>query len=117
VVLLAEIRAAQLALGERVDSRGHAVREAAPLSADLDRLVASLKTAWREGERRPTHKRAYRRRKPILRRGSMLDAVLEEMHGWLDAEPGLSAKAGAGPAARAGAGTLPGHAAADRCSI
>ena len=94
VVLLAEIRAAQAALGERVDRRGTtAVREATPLPGDLDRFVASLKTAWREGERRPTHKRAYRRRKPVPKRGSMLDAVLEEMHGWLDAEPGLSAKA------------------------
>jgi hypothetical protein len=94
VVLLAEIRAAQAALGERVDRRGTtAVREAAPLPADLDRFVVSLRTAWREGERRPTHKRAYRRRKPVPKRGSMLDAVLDEMHGWLDAEPGLSAKA------------------------
>ena len=94
VVLLAEIRAAQAALGERVDRRGTtAVREAAPLPGNLDRFVASLRTAWREGERRPTHKRAYRRRKPVPKRGSMLDAVLDEMHGWLDAEPGLSAKA------------------------
>lgn len=94
VVLLAEIRAAQASLGERVDRRGTtAIREAAPLPADLDRFVASLKTAWREGERRPTHKRAYRRRKPVSKRGSMLDAVRAEIHGWLDAEPGLSAKA------------------------
>jgi hypothetical protein len=94
VVLLAAIRAAQVALGERVDRRGTtAVREVAPLPADLDRFVASLKTAWREGERRPTHKRAYRRRKPVPKRGSMLDAVREEINGWLDAEPGLSAKA------------------------
>ena len=55
--------------------------------------MASLKTAWREGERRPTHKRAYLRRKPAPKRGSMLDAVREQIHGWLDAEPGLSAKA------------------------
>jgi len=60
---------------------------------EVDRFVASLKTAWREGERRPTHKRAYRRRKPVPKRGSMLDAVRDEIHGWLDAEPGLSAKA------------------------
>lgn len=94
MVLLAEIRAAQVTLGERVDRRGTtAVREAAPIPADLDRFVASLKTAWRGGERRPTHKRAYRRRKPVPKRGSMLDAVREEVNGWLDDEPGLSAKA------------------------
>jgi hypothetical protein len=93
VLLLAEIRAAQVALGERVDRRGTtAVRAAAPSPVDVDRFVASLKTVWREGERRPTHKRAYRRRKPVPKRGSMLDAVREEIHGWLDAEPGLAAK-------------------------
>jgi hypothetical protein len=93
VLLLAEIRAAQAALGERVDRRGTAaVRAAAPVSADVDRFVASLRTAWQEGEQRPTHKRAYRRRKPMPKRGSMLDAVRDQIHGWLEAEPGLSAK-------------------------
>jgi hypothetical protein len=115
VLLLAEIRAARVALGERVDRRGAtAVREVAPLPADLDRFVASLKTAWREGERRRTHKRAYRRRKPVPKRGSMLDAVREEIHGWLDAEPRALGQGGTHPAAWAGTGTLPGHAAADR---
>jgi hypothetical protein len=93
VLLLAEIRAAQAALGERVDRRGTtAIRAAEPVPADVDRFVASLRTAWREGEQRPTHKRAYRRRKPVPKRGSMLDAVREEIHGWLEVEPGLSAK-------------------------
>ena len=93
VLLLADIRAAQAALGERVDRRGTtAVRGAAPAPVDVDRFVASLKTVWREGEQRPTHKRAYRRRKPVPKRGSMLDAVRDEIHGWLEVEPELSAK-------------------------
>lgn len=93
VLLLAEIRMAQAELGERVDRRGTtAVREATTAPADVDRFVASLKTVWREGEQRPTHKRAYRRRKPVPKRSSMLDAVRDELHSWLDAEPGLSAK-------------------------
>jgi hypothetical protein len=59
---------------------------------ELDRFVASLKTAWREGEQRPTHKRAYRRRKPVPKRTSVLDALREQIHGWLAAQPGLSAQ-------------------------
>ena len=93
VVLLSEIRAAQAELGTRVDRRGTtAVRDAAPAPVAVDRFVASLKTAWREGEQRPTHRRAYRRRKPVPSRCSMLDAVRDDVHGWLDVEPGLSAK-------------------------
>ena len=93
VLLLAEVRAAQAELGERVDRRGTtAVREAGSAPAEVDRFVASLKTGWREGERRPTHKRSYRRRKPAPKRGSMLDTVREEIHGWLEAAPGLSGK-------------------------
>jgi hypothetical protein len=42
---------------------------------DPDRFAASLKTAWRDGEPRPTHRRPYRRRKPIPKRPSMLDEV------------------------------------------
>jgi hypothetical protein len=93
VVLLSEIRAAQAELGTRVDRRGTAaVRDAAPAPVEVDRFVASLKTAWREGEQRATHRRAYRRRKPVPKRGSMLDPVRDEFHGWLEVEPGLSAK-------------------------
>jgi hypothetical protein len=47
VILLAEIRAAQAELGERVDHRGtEPVPQ--PIIVDLDRFAASLKTAWRD---------------------------------------------------------------------
>jgi hypothetical protein len=65
VLLLAEIRAAQAELGERIDQRGTGAIRQVPAPVQLDRFVASLKTAWRQGEQRPTHQRACRRRKPV----------------------------------------------------
>jgi hypothetical protein len=91
VVLLAEIRAAQAELGERVDRRG--TEPAQPQSAivDLDHFAASLETTWRDGERRATHRRPYRRRKPVPRRPCMLDDVQDRIRAWLDLEPTVSA--------------------------
>lgn len=91
VVLLAEIRAAQAELGQRVDRRGIEAAGVQPIVMDRDRLAASLKTAWRDGERRATHRRPYRRHKPIPRRPSMLDGVQAEIRTWLDADPTISA--------------------------
>ena len=91
VVLLAEMRAAQAELGKRVDARGTgAGREDPPAPLDLARFTASLRTAWSEGEKRPTHRRRYVRVKPVVRT-SMLDAVRDQLLAWLDAQPALSA--------------------------
>ena len=91
VLLLAEIRAAQADLGERVDERGMgAERSAPPAPMDLAQFAASLKVAWSEGERRPTHRRRYVRIKPVVRT-SMLDAVRDQLLAWLEAKPALSA--------------------------
>ena len=68
MALFAEIRAAQAELSERVDRRGKAPVGPQPIAVDLNRFAAGLKTAWREGEQRPTHRRPYRRRKPAPRR-------------------------------------------------
>src|SRR5262249_27558528 len=76
---------------ERVDQRGTKPPSQQPIVVDLDRFAASLKTAWCEGERRPTHRRPYRRRKPVPRRPSMLDGVRDQIHAWLDCEPMCSA--------------------------
>ena len=84
------MRAAQAELGERVDQRG-TEPAGQPIVVDLDRFAASLKIAWREGERRPTHRRPYRRRKPIPRRPTMLDDVQDQIQAWLDREPAISA--------------------------
>lgn len=93
VLLLAEMRAAQAELGERVDERGMgAGRGDGPAPVDLARFAASLRVAWSGGERRPTHRRRYIRRKPLVR-PSVLDAVRERIVAWLDERPSLTAVA------------------------
>jgi len=57
---------------------------------DLTQFTASLKVAWSERERRPTHGRRYVRVKPVVRT-SMLDAVREQLLAWLEAQPALTA--------------------------
>ena len=92
ILLLNEIRAAQAELGKRVDRRGMApAREAS--GPALEQFVAHLGTAWRDGERRPTHRRPYRRVKPIPKRPSALDPVRSEIDAWLAEQPTLSAVA------------------------
>ncbi len=92
IVALADIRAAQAELGRRVDARGTG-RAEPPGRIDLARFTAGLKTAWQDGERRPTHRRRCTRRKPLPPRPSMLDPVREQLLAWLEAEPDLSAVA------------------------
>ena len=91
VLLLAEMRAAQAELGKRVDARGMgAGRGDAPAPIGLAQFTASLRVAWSEGKKRPTHKRRYVRVKPVVRT-SMLDAVRDQLLAWLGAQPALSA--------------------------
>jgi len=91
VLLLGEIRAAQVELGKRVDRRGPSQDQADPVTVDLKAFAASLKTAWKAGETRPTHHRPYRRRKPIPIRPSKLDAYKDQLSAWLEAAPALTA--------------------------
>lgn len=91
VMLIGEIRAAQADLGKRIDRRGiDGVREPA-VPADLRRFAAGLRIAWRQGENRPSHRRPYRRRKPLPQRPSMLDDLHERIRVWLADEPGITA--------------------------
>jgi hypothetical protein len=92
VALLAAIRSAQADLGKRVDARGLG-RSEKPEPIDIGWFAASLRTAWKEGERRPIHRRRYVRRKPVPTRPSMLDPVRDAILAWLEAEPDLSAVA------------------------
>ena len=93
VVLLAEIRAAQADLAARVDRRGsHERNTAVSTEADLKRFTKGLQVAWREGEQRASHRRPYRRRKPVARRAHMLDAHAARIQIWLGADPALSAE-------------------------
>ena len=68
-------------------------RQAAPITVDMAAFASSLRTAWREGEQRLTHRRPYRRRKPVPKRGSMMDGVADEVRSWMAVTPGISAEA------------------------
>jgi hypothetical protein len=91
VLLRAEMREAQVELGRRVDRRGLSADQADPVTIDLKGFAASLKTAWQAGETRPTHRRPYRRRKPIPIRPSMLGPYEDQIRAWLEAAPALTA--------------------------
>jgi hypothetical protein len=91
VLLFEEVRAAQEELGRRIDRRGlDATSTGAPVF-DLQRFSANLKTAWQAGENRRTHRRPYRRHKPIPRRATMFDEHESQIRSWLEADPTLAA--------------------------
>jgi hypothetical protein len=72
-----------------VDRRGTGPVEAeGPIVIDMG---AALERTARHGEQRAIHRRPYRRVKPIPQRPSMLEPHREEVAGWLDAEPTITA--------------------------
>jgi hypothetical protein len=91
VQLIAEIRAAQAELGQRIDRRGLDGAREPVAPVDLTRFTTGLRIAWRQGEQRPTHRRPYRRRKPVPQRSSMLDDLHEQIRVWLAEAPGVTA--------------------------
>jgi len=96
VALLAQMRAAQEELGERVDRRGS--KSAAPLPAppsapDAAAFAKALGKTAEAGEPRATHRRLKRRYKTRVRMPSMLDPHVGMIEGWLAAEPQLTALA------------------------
>ncbi|HEX3364376.1 MAG TPA: transposase family protein [Phenylobacterium sp.] len=91
VLLLAEMRTAQEELGRRVDRRGLTKEQADPIVVDLQRFAVGLKTAWRTGEQRTTHRRQYRRRKPVPVRPGMLAPFEDQIRAWLQAAPAMPA--------------------------
>lgn len=91
VLLFAGIRAAQEELGRRIDRRGLHAKFEEPIVVDLQRFAANLKTAWKNGETRPTHRRPYRRTKPWPKRASMYEPFEAQIKSWLKEEPTLSA--------------------------
>jgi hypothetical protein len=92
VALLAEIRAAQDMLGERIGKRGLAV---AGVSAAVDPLdfAQTLGATTSTGEVRATHRKAKRKYKTRVRMPSKLDPHLATIEGWLATEPQLTALA------------------------
>lgn len=85
VILLAQIRAAQGELGNRIAHR----KAHAPVDSPI--AVSDLQTAWQDGEIRPTHRRRYVRTKPVPRRAKIFDDVQTEIDKLLRANPTLSA--------------------------
>lgn len=88
VQLLGEIRAAQAALVAIADGDGAVP---APIDApSIEAFLAGLRTAWKEGEVRPTaqakpkQKRGRRRPDPLVR-------VTEQLRSWFEADPSRTA--------------------------
>jgi len=97
VALLAEIRAAQTELGNRVDRRAgklHGVLRASP-SAEAN-FARTLGLRIESGEPRATHRRPKRPYKKRIRMPSKLDPHLSAIEDWLTLEPHLTAVAVAG---------------------
>ena len=85
VRLLSEIRAAQQELVEIAD-RPVAGTIAPPAAPTLEQFLTGLRTAWREGEVRPTL-RPKEKAKRGRRRPDPLVSVTDQIRGWFEAEP------------------------------
>jgi hypothetical protein len=87
VHLLQEIRAAQQQLVEIADRPAPSAAEAVkPASPTLEQFLSGLRTAWQEGEVRPT---SVPKAKPkrLRRRPDPFAAITTELRGWFEAEP------------------------------
>ncbi len=97
VALLAEMRAAQTALGARDDARAGKVA-AVPLRApspppDTVTFAKALGNDVLRGEQRATHRRKRKPYKTRMRMPSILDPHIEDIERWLASEPRLTALA------------------------
>jgi hypothetical protein len=91
VQLLAEIRAAQEELGERIGKRGLVTAADSVSPADPLSFARSLGTTATTTEVRATHRRPKRRYKKRIRMPSKLDPHLAAIENWLAVEPQLTA--------------------------
>ena len=85
VRLLREVRAAQQRLVEIADSMAGG-EGAPPTGPTLEQFLSGLRTAWRDGEVRPTA-RAKEKAKRGRRRPDPLVSVTALLHSWHEAEP------------------------------
>ena len=85
VRLLSEIRTAQQELVEIAD-RPIAGTIAAPTASTLEQFLTGLRTAWRDGEVRPTL-RPKEKAKRGRRRPDPLVSVTDRTRGWFEAKP------------------------------
>ena len=89
VRLLQQIRAAQQELADLADRPtvgADAATATAPAEATLEQFLSGLRTAWQEGEVRPTS-RPKEKAKRGRRRPDPFAAVTAQMHEWFQAEP------------------------------
>ncbi len=95
IALLAEIRATQEELGNRVDRRAGQARGLQRVRASTAPATAAFAKALgktvKVGEPRATHRRPHRRYKTRVRMPSKLDPHIATIEGWLAAEPQLTA--------------------------
>ena len=92
VALLAEIRAAQLELGNRLERGGKTAPPPLP-SSDATNFARELGKALEAAEPRGTHRRPKRHYKKRVRMPSKLDPHLALIENWLAVEPQLTALA------------------------
>jgi hypothetical protein len=90
VHLLSAIRTGQQRLVEIAD-RPVAGERLEPTAPTLEEFLSGLRTAWQEGEVRPTSK-AKEKPKRGRRRPDPLVAVTAQLHDWFDAEPWRTAR-------------------------
>lgn len=92
VRLLQEIRLAQQALS---DMAAHGMRTEVPPAgaSDVAAFVASLSSAWKDGEARPTHRKRATAKHWWKTRVDPFANAWPAVEGWLVAEPSVSANA------------------------
>jgi len=83
VVLLREMRAAQQHL---IDIADTPVADTKPTTPTLEQFLVGLRTAWKEGEVRPTA-RSKPKAKRLRRRPDPFVAVDDQLRNWCEAEP------------------------------
>jgi len=93
VTLLAEIRAAQEELRNRVDRKNTTLQPRKSSAQDAVAFAKALGTTVNAGDPRATHRRPKRRYKTRVRMPSKLDPHVATIEGWLAAEPQLTALA------------------------
>jgi hypothetical protein len=94
VALLAEMRAAQTELGERIDRRPGKIAArlpAPPPASEAATFAKALGKSLKRGEPRGTHRRPKRNYIRRVRTPSMLDPHVVTIEGWLAGEPQLTA--------------------------
>jgi hypothetical protein len=94
VALLAEIRAVQEELGDRIACRGligEAQPPASSPSPDADNFARTLGAVATRSEPRATHRKPKRKYKTRVRMPSKLDPHVDLIKGWLTSEPQLTA--------------------------